>query len=334
MVEGLKNIIKAKNPEILNQFLLYKLNNENLSPKTVKEYGYDLYIFLKSMHILKKSYKELDNISEEDFEKIQINNLDIDFLKSISPLDIEYYISYLNMDKSYKATSRARQVASIKSFFKYLTLTIKELSSNPALGIASPKLPKRIPQYLTLEEALRLLETVKNSDSKFASRDYCIITIFLNCGLRLSELISINIKDIRLNDTITITGKGNKQRTVYLNKACLKALEDYMPNRNTQTNIKDENALFLSERGTRISSRAVEVLVKNYILMAGLDVDKITPHKLRHTAATLMYKYGNVDIRSLQEVLGHESIKTTEIYTHIDNAQLKKAVESNPLSNI
>lgn len=334
MFEGSKTIIKDNFPGILNQFLMYKLNNESLSPRTVKSYSYDLYIFLKSMYILKNSYIDFENITENDFEKTSIKNLDIDFIKKISPLDIDYYISYLNTNKNYKPNTRARQVACIKSFFKYLTLVAKELTSNPAIAISSPKLGKRIPQYLTFEEAKRLLDIVKSTNSKFAKRDYCIITIFLNCGLRLSELVSINIKDIRSNNTITITGKGNKQRVVYLNKACLKAIEEYIPSRNSLTNIKDENALFLSERGTRISPRSIEILVKKYILLANLDPDKFTPHKLRHTAATLMYKYGNVDIRSLQEVLGHESIQTTEIYTHIDNSQIKKAIDSNPLSEM
>ena len=322
------------NPDILNQFIAYKLNNQNLSQKTVQEYNYDLYNFLKSMQIVKKSYKELENISEEEFNNISIKNMDINFIKSISSLDIDFYIAYLNMNKKYKPTSRARQVASIKSFFKCLHLNLKELDSNPAVAISSPKLGKRIPKYLTLDESKALLNTVKTTENnKNLDRDYCIITLFLNCGMRLSELISINIKDIR-KDTINIIGKGNKERTIYLNNACLKALDQYIPTRNMQNNIKDTEALFLSERGTRISRRTTEYVVEKYIKLAGLDPKKYTPHKLRHTAATLMYKYGNVDIRSLQEILGHDSIQTTEIYTHVDNPQLKKAVESNPLAEI
>jgi len=324
----------SDNPAILDQFIAYKLNNANLSIKTVKEYNYDLYNFLKAMFIMKNSYKDLDKIPEEEFNNLAIKNIDINFIKKISSLDIDYYIAYLNMNKKYKPTSRARQVASIKSFFKCLLLNLHEIETNPALGITSPKLGKRIPQYLTLEESKRLLTVVKTGSNKFKERDYCIITLFLNCGMRLSELTSINTKDIRDNDTVNIIGKGNKERTVYLNKACLNAIEEYLPARNALTNIKDKNALFLSERGTRISRRTVEQMVEKYILLANLDPKKFTPHKLRHTAATLMYKYGHVDIRALQEVLGHESIQTTEIYTHIDNEQLKKAVDSNPLSDI
>ncbi|MBE5821001.1 MAG: tyrosine recombinase XerC [Clostridiales bacterium] len=320
------------NPEILNKFLMYKLNNENLSSKTVQEYEYDLYNFLKAMKVIKKSYKELENLSKEDFDKILIKDLDSDFLNKISSLDIDYYISYLNINKKYKPHTRARTVASIKSFFKCLFLNLKEINNNPAETVKAPKLGSRIPKYLTLSEAQSLLNTVKNDNkSKFKERDYCIITLFLNCGMRLSELISIDITGIRDNDTINVLGKGNKERTVYLNNACKKALNDYIPTRNTLTNIKDKNALFLSERGTRLSRRTVEYIVEKYITMAGLDPNKFTPHKLRHTAATLMYGSG-VDIRTLQEVLGHESIKTTEIYTHIDNGEIRKAVDVNPLN--
>lgn len=320
------------NPEILNKFLMYKLNNENLSSKTVQEYSYDLYNFLKAMKVIKKSYKELENLSKEDFDKISIKDLDSDFLNKISSLDIDYYISYLNINKKYKPQTRARQVASIKSFFKCLYLNFKEINNNPAEVVKAPKLGVRIPKYLTLSEAQSLLNTIKNdNESKYKERDYCIITLFLNCGMRLSELISIDITSIRDNDTINVLGKGNKERTVYLNNACKKALDDYKVIRNTQNNIKDKNALFLSERGTRLSRRTVEYIVEKYITKADLDPNKFTPHKLRHTAATLMYGNG-VDIRTLQEVLGHESIKTTEIYTHIDNGEIREAINNNPLN--
>lgn len=320
------------NPEILNQFIMYKLNNANLSKKTVQEYNYDLYNFLKSMKVIKLLYKDLDKISNEEFEKIYIKDLDIKFINSITSLDIDFYIAYLNMNKKYKPTSRARQVASIKSFFKCLHINLKETDTNPTVSIASPKLGKRVPKYLTLDQSKLLLTTINNDlDNKNTERDYCIITIFLNCGLRLSELISINVKDIK-GDTIVVNGKGNKERTVYLNDACIKTLARYIAVRPNE-GVKDKDALFLSERKTRISRRTIEYIVQGYMKKAGLD-EKFTPHKLRHTAATLMYKYGNVDIRSLQELLGHESIQTTEIYTHIDNNQLRDAVKSNPLSDI
>lgn len=211
-----------------------------------------------------------------------------------------------------------------------MTFKQKVLDKNPTVELETPKLPKRLPKYLTLDESVALLHSI---EGKFQKRDFCIITLFLNCGLRLSELVNINIKDIRSN-TLTVIGKGDKERFVYLNNACMTAYQDYLRERIKLNNIKDRDALFLSERGTRIGRRTVEIMVKKYICLAGLDEKKYSPHKLRHTAATLMHKYGNVDIRALQQILGHESISTTEIYTHIDNDEVKDALNNNPLNNI
>ena len=200
----------------------------------------------------------------------------------------------------------------------------------------TPKLDKRIPKYLTLDDTKNLLEAVNDMDDRNKERDYAIITLFLNCGMRLSELVGINIKDINFNDQkLNVIGKGNKERTIYLNSACMNAVNKYLavrPHDNVKYDSKD--ALFLSERRERISNRTVQYIVKQELKRAGLDTNKYSVHKLRHTAATLMYKYGNVDIRALQELLGHESISTTEIYTHVDNSQIRNAVESNPLANI
>lgn len=206
------------------------------------------------------------------------------------------------------------------------------LDRNPTLGLDSPKLGKRLPKYLSLDEATSLLRSAQNTNQKFEKRDYCILTIFLNCGLRLSELVNINLKNIR-NDTLTVIGKGNKERSVHLNRACINAISDYMEVR-PKDNLKEKEALFISERGTRIGQRMVELLVKKYVKLCGLDETKYTPHKLRHTAATLMHKYGHVDIRALQQVLGHESISTTQIYTHVESDEVKNAIDSNPLNNI
>ena len=220
-------------------------------------------------------------------------------------------------------------------FFKYLTQKTKMLDVNPAQDLETPKLDKRIPKYLSLEESKRLLNVVNNSDRN-KERDYAIITLFLNCGMRLSELVGINIKDIDFSEEkLTVIGKGNKERTIYLNKACMKAINDLLlvrPHEGVKSDSRD--ALFLSERKERISNRTVQYIVKQELLKAGLDVNKYSVHKLRHTAATLMYQYGNVDIRALQELLGHESIATTEIYTHVSNEQVRNAVESNPLSDV
>ena len=220
--------------------------------------------------------------------------------------------------------------AALKSFFNYLTFKEKLLAKNPTVELETPKLSKKLPRHLTLDESITLLQCV---DGEFEKRDLCILTLFLNCGLRLSELVNINMVDIRDN-VLTVIGKGDKERSIYLNNVCQKSIEEYIRQRQTLTNIKDKNALFLSKRGTIIGRRTVEMMVKKYILLAGLDPKKYSPHKLRHTAATLMHKHGGVDIRSLQQILGHESISTTEIYTHIDNEDVKTALESNPLNNI
>ena len=203
------------------------------------------------------------------------------------------------------------------------------LDYNPASELDSPKILKRLPKYLNIDESKRLLNSI---DGKHRERDYAIITLFLNCGLRLSELVNININNIK-NDTLTVIGKGNKERTIYLNNACINAINNYLKVRPVN-GVKDKNALFLSERKQRISNKTVQSIVKKYIMLAGLDPERYSTHKLRHTAATLMYRYGNVDIRALQRILGHESISTTEIYTHVDDSQLRNAVFSNPLANI
>jgi site-specific recombinase XerD len=204
------------------------------------------------------------------------------------------------------------------------------VDENPALNLESPKISRRNPTYLTLDESKSLLRAV---DGKNKERDYCILTLFLNCGLRLSELCGINISNIK-GDILTVIGKGNKERTVYLNNACMKAIEDYLSVRSKNLHkIIDKDALFISKNWTRLNKRTVEMMLKKYLKAADLDTDKYTPHKLRHTAATLMYKYGNVDIRSLQKILGHENLSTTQIYTHVDDEKLREAINSNPLSD-
>ncbi len=319
-------------PKLVNEFLEYMEVMRNRSNNTVKEYHYDL----RSVFRYLKNYKS--NLPLDNIDNINIIDLDIDFFKSIEIQDFYSYLKYLNDDyklrthKDLKSTSRARKIASIKSFYNYLANNRKLLDKNPVVGLETPKLEKRLPKYLTLEESTSLLSSVKFNEQKFGKRDYCILTLFLNCGLRLSELININFKDIK-DDRLSIIGKGNKERVVHLNKACLNALNNYIADRK-KDGVKDRDALFISERGTRISRRMVELLVKKYVALAGLETRKFSPHKLRHTAATLMHKYGNVDIRALQQVLGHETIATTQIYTHIDDEQVKTAIDSNPLNNI
>lgn len=323
-------INRDKNPDFLNSFLDYSITILNKSPNSIKEYNYDLNNFLKFMK------KHLKLTSEIDFEKISINDLTINDMKKITLEDIHYYISYMATELKSSPATRARKISSIRVFFNYLTRKLKVLETNPAQYLETPKIGKRIPKYLSLDESKKLLETVQNDNGRNSERDYAIITLFLNCGMRLSELVNINIKDINLSDCkLNVIGKGNKERTIYLNKACMKAINDYLPNRPKNiVKVDSRDALFLSERRERISNRTVQAIVKRELLKAGLDINKYSVHKLRHTAATLMYQYGNVDIRALQELLGHESISTTEIYTHVDNSQVRNAVESNPLANL
>lgn len=244
----------------------------------------------------------------------------------------------MSTEKHTKATTRARKVSSIRAFFKYLSTKAHLIDKNPAIDLETPKLDKRQPRYLSLEDSQKLLNVTKNKENKNAERDFAIITIFLNCGLRLSELVGINIDDIDFSENkMTVFGKGHKERTIYLNKACINAIRGYLDVRPKEGVKRDKldsyKALFLSERRERISRRTVEYIVDKELRAAGLDTKKYSTHKLRHTAATLMYQYGNADIRALQELLGHESIATTEIYTHVANNQVRDIVENNPLSD-
>ncbi|MDO4282803.1 MAG: tyrosine recombinase XerC [Clostridia bacterium] len=314
-------------PDYMKEFLSYMQNIKNRSANTIREYYYDLrdvFRFLK----LYKSKVKIKDITPELINETDISDLDIEFLRKVDLADLYEYLNFISNIRSDKATTRARKVAALKSFFNFMTFKQKVLDKNPTVELETPKLSKRLPKYLTLDESKALLHSIEGKHEK---RDTCIITLFLNCGLRLSELVSINMKDMKDN-VLTIVGKGDKERSVYLNNACQKAISEYIAVR--PKDVKDHEALFISERGTRIGRRTIEMMVKKYITLAGLDPKKYSPHKLRHTAATLMHKYGNVDIRSLQQILGHESISTTEIYTHIDSEQVKEALESNPLNDM
>ncbi len=321
-------INREDNPEFINSFLDYSITILNKSPNSIKEYNYDLAMFFKYMKI---HFKMTD---ETDFDKINITDFDVDTLKKISLDDIHSFISYIAVNNHSKASTRARKISTIRIFFKYLTVKEKLINVNPAQNLETPKQDKRMPKYLSLEDSKRLLEIASNEDNRNAERDFAIITLFLNCGMRLSELVSINISDIKFDDAkMTVIGKGNIERTIYLINACMQAIKGYLEIRPKEgIDYKSKNALFLSERRERISKRTVQHIVEKELRQAGLDTSKYSTHKLRHTAATLMYQYGQVDIRALQELLGHASISTTEIYTHVANEQVRNAVESNPLN--
>ena len=326
-------ISKEKNPEYINSFLNYSITILNKSPNSVKEYNYDLSNFIKYMMI------HFNKTKETDFDKIDIREFTIEDLKKITLEDIHDYVSHLAIDNRSKATTRARKISTIRIFFKYLSQKTNLLEVNPAQNLETPKLGKRMPKYLSLEESQKLLKASESKDNRNAKRNFAITTLFLNCGMRLSELVGININDIDLSECkMTVIGKGNKERTIYLNKACMESIQDYLSIRPPQSLIKhdsknSQNALFLSEQKKRISNRTVQEIISKELKEAGLDSKNLSVHKLRHTAATLMYQYGNVDIRALQELLGHQSISTTEIYTHVNNEQVRNAVESNPLAD-
>jgi len=327
-------INKNENPYFLNSFLQYSSVILNKSKDSVKEYNYDLSNFFKFMS------NHLGVSSNEDIKDTDIRELDMEFLKKISLEDIHSYLYYLKDTYNSKPATIARKASTIRVFFSYMTNNSEDsLEVNPAQNLKNPKLDRRQPKYLTLEESQELLkvssQTMGKESNRNLERDFAIITLFLNCGMRLSELVSINITDMKLSDCkMTVIGKGNKERTIYLNKACMEAINNYLAVRPPKDKIKkqDEDALFLSERLERISKRTVQYIVEKELKKAGLDTTKYSTHKLRHTAATLMYQYGNVDIRALQELLGHESISTTELYTHVANVQVRDAVERNPLS--
>lgn len=323
-------INKENNPEYLNSFLDYSITILNKSPNSIKEYNYDLATFLKYI----KLHFGLTN--ETDYSKITINDIGIETIKKITLDDIHSFISYLATELRSKPATRARKVSTIRIFFKYLSAKAKIIEINPAQNLETPKLDKRVPKYLTLDDSKKLLNVAGNEDNRNNVRDYAITTLFLNCGMRLSELVNINIKDIKFDDCkMTVIGKGNKERTIYLNNACMRSISEYLKIRPKEgINYNSKDALFLSERRERISNRTVQYIIKNELRKAGLDTNKYSVHKLRHTAATLMYQYGNVDIRALQELLGHASISTTEIYTHVESERVRDAVERNPLANL
>ena len=309
-------------PQIVRDFLMYIQVVRGESKITGEDYYFDLRTFFKFMKMRKL------NISDTPFEKIDITDIDINFIRAITLSDIYEFLFYLENVRKNSARSRSRRISCLRTFFKYLTNKANLLTDNPIEELDSPSLPKSLPRYLNLNDSVKLLESV---DGPNKQRDFAILTIFLNCGLRLSELVNLNLSDVS-GDFITVNGKGNKQRSIFLNAACKNAIDDYLKIR-PKDGLKERDALFVSRNRTRISPKTVQWLVKKHLNTAGLSDQKLSTHKLRHTAATLMHRHGNVDIRVLQEILGHENLGTTQIYTHVDNDQVRSAAESNPLSS-
>ena len=318
--------IKAEMPFIVQQYALYLRNIRGLSAHTVDEYCMDLRTFFRFI----KRDRGLAG-DENNLEAISVNDVDLDLIRSITTLDIFEFMNFVADSRNNMSSTRQRKSSSLKSFFKYLTVHEKLLMENPTENLTPPKKKKSLPHFLSLEQSIELLNAVEGPDKE---RDYCILVLFLNCGMRLSELVGINISDVlHNNSTIRILGKGNKERSVYLNQACLEAIESYLKVR-PKDGVKDRNALFLSNRKTRISPKTVQFIVKKYLDKIGLSGPGYSVHKLRHTAATLMYRHGHVDIRVLQDILGHENLGTTEIYTHTSSTQMEDAANANPLSKV
>lgn len=314
-----------ENPEFLNNYLIHIKLVQLLSQRTIQEYYTDIRLFLRFIY-------ENNHNTDKMIEDISISDMTEDELKKISVADIYNFIFYTSDERHNSDKARYRKISSLRNFFKYLEKVAHIIEKDPTKDLDVPVPKGSLPKFLSLNESLRLLEASDNSDSK---RDYCIITLFLNCGMRLSELVGLNIKDIDFYENrVKVLGKGNKERMIYLNNACIDALNKYLVIRKENPKAADEPALFISNQNKRISKRRVQQIVENTLQAAGLDGKGITTHKLRHTAATLMYQYGDADVLTLKELLGHASVSTTEIYTHLNDENVRSAVENNPLSNI
>lgn len=312
-------------PQIIKEYLFYLETIKIKSKKTVDEYYIDLRTFFR---YLKKSRKLVSD--DIEFENIKIDDVDLDLIKSVTLNDAYEYMDYLYRDRQNHSAARARKCSSLKGFFDFLYSKKHLINSNPIAQLEVPKRKKALPKYLTLEQSIELLNAV---EGKYKERDYAILTLFLNCGLRVSEMAGLNYTDIRNDKTMRVVGKGNKERVVYLNFACIDAINDYMKVRPVDE-VKDKKALFISRNNRRMSVKTIQAMVYKYLAKIGLDAQGYSCHKLRHTAATLMYQHGGVDVRVLKEVLGHENLGTTEIYTHLSSEQMKTAADSNPLSKV
>lgn len=313
-------------PAVLKEFLGYMQTIKGKSEKTIQEYFFDLRTFFR---YIKLSKGLVD--SSTPFQEISIEDIDIKLLESVTLTDVFEFMNFVLSEKNNHAAARARKASSLRTFFHYLTNKTGQLSRNPVQELETPKLKKSLPKYLSLEQCIELLNSV---EGEYKERDYCIIALFLNCGLRLSELVNLNINDIHLKEKLMkVTGKGNKERLVYLNEACIEAVEAYLRVRPVD-GVIDKKALFISRLNKRIGTQSVQQMVKKYLAKIGLEGQGYSVHKLRHTAATLMYQHGHVDIRVLKDILGHENLGTTEIYTHLSDHQMADAANSNPLSKI
>lgn len=314
-------------PDFIRDFLTYNEIIKGKSSKSVEQYYSDLRTFFRYILLVRGKAPQ-----GTPFNKIDISGADIELVRSVTVSDLYGFMVYCKEELQNNTATRARKTSTLRLFFKYMSVQTHRLDSNPADLLEAPKIKQSLPKYLSLEDSLELLNSVDGENER---RDYCILTIFLNCGLRLSELCGLNLSDISSDGTMTVTGKGNKERMVYLNNSCKTAIKRYLEVRPHEgLTAESKNALFISRNRKRISPRTVEHIVTSYIKKAGLDGKGLSTHKLRHTAATLMYQHGHVDIRVLKDILGHANLGTTQIYTHVSDEQIKAAIDSNPLSSV
>lgn len=310
-------------PNLVRNYLDYLSGIKNKSQLTVLEYASDLRIFFR---FIARSRNLCDK--SVPFDEINISLMDDDTICNVTLTEAYQFLSYCRNERNNDNNARARKAVAIKRFYRHLEVNGK-INVNRIAFLESPQTKKSLPKYLTLDQSITLLNNVEGKNKE---RDYCILTLFLNCGLRLSELVGINISHIKDNNTLVVLGKGNKERTVYLNQACLDAISAYMAVR-PKDGLIDRDALFVSNQKRRISKQSVQKMVEANLKKNGMDGMGFSTHKLRHTAATLMYQHAGVDPLQLKEILGHENLSTTEIYTHIHDEQLKEAIDSNPLNN-
>ncbi len=318
-------------PRTVKEFASYKLSIENCSAKTVDEYVLDLRTFFRYMISVRHGIR----LHSDEFYSLDLSTVDIEFVRSIRTDEIYEFLLYVGRDRNNSWSAKARKLSAIKSYYKFLTVKKHYLDENPAINIDSPKRKKTLPKHLNIDESTALLKAIKNdTESKTRPRDYAIITLFLNCGMRLSELVNIDINhlDSELR-CVKVTGKGAKERIIYLNDACKSAIIEHLKTQNTNKP-QPNSPLFLSLRDQRISPKTVQHIVYKYLDLAGLEYKGFSVHKLRHTAATLMYQSGRVDVRVLKDILGHEQLNTTQIYTHVSGEHMESAMYSNPLSDI
>lgn len=323
----MKHEVLQECPPVIRDFLTYNETIKGKSSRSVEGYYLDLRSFFRYLLMIRGLVDK-----KTEFEEIGISSVNIELIRSVTLSDLYAFLVFCKNERGNNAATRARKTSTLRMFFKFLSSQTHQLENNPALLLESPKVRQSLPKHLSLEDSLELLSSVEGPNKE---RDFCILVFFLNCGLRLAELCALNLSSISADGTMTVIGKGNKERMVYLNEACLSALKDYLAVRpNDGIPVTEKNALFISRNHRRISPKTVQHIVKTYLGKAGLGEMGYSTHKLRHTAATLMYQHGNVDIRVLKDILGHANLGTTQIYTHVSDKQIKQAIELNPLSGV